>query len=83
MIEKEKSARVAQILATGKSREDLAEALWLAERSERVAYHIGWLTGFSGTIWSLVGTRMSDDMAAEYDRIVSDLRETLLVKEDK
>ena len=48
---------------------------------ERIARDIGWLQGFSSTIWALVGERLSDETAAAYDEVVDELYELLLVKE--
>ena len=50
--------------------------------SERIAYLVGWLEGFSSTVWALVSTNdgaklVSPETADEYDRTVKELRETL------
>ena len=51
-------------------------------RDERVARCVGWLEGFSSTLWALVstndGAKMVDPSACdEYDKVVKELRETL------
>ncbi len=50
--------------------------------SERIAYLVGWLEGFSTTVWALLstndGARLVDASAGdEYDRNVKELREAL------
>lgn len=50
--------------------------------SERTAYLIGWLEGFSTTVWALLstndGARLVDASAGdEYDRAVRELKEAL------
>ena len=50
--------------------------------SERTAYLLGWLEGFSSTVWALLSTNdgaklVSPETADEYDRTVKELRETL------
>ena len=50
--------------------------------SERTAYLIGWLEGFSTTVWALLstndGAKLVDASAGdEYERTVKELREAL------
>lgn len=50
--------------------------------SERTAYLVGWLEGFSTTVWALLstndGARLVDASAGdEYDRAVRELRDAL------
>ena len=50
--------------------------------SERIAYLIGWLEGFSTTVWALLstndGAKLVDASAGEeYERTVKELREAL------
>lgn len=54
----------------------------MSDKQERVSYLVGWLEGFSSTIWALVSTEdgaklVSPETADEYDRTVKELRETL------
>lgn len=51
-------------------------------REERISYCIGWLEGFSTTVWALVstndGAKLVDPSACdEYDKVVKKLREAL------
>lgn len=51
-------------------------------REERISYCIGWLEGFSTTVWALVstndGAKLVDPSACdEYDQHVRQLREAL------
>ena len=47
---------------------------------ERIARDVGWLQGFSATVWALVGEKMADETAAEYDEVVGELYELLMAK---
>ena len=50
-------------------------------RDERIARCIGWLEGFSTTIWALVSMQerelVAAEAVAEYDEVVKELRDAL------
>lgn len=49
--------------------------------SERTAYLLGWLEGFSGSIWAMCNVQerevVAPESVAEYDEKVKELREAL------
>ena len=51
----------------------------MSTKQERVSYLVGWLEGFSSTVWALVSTNdgaklVSPENANEYDLTVKELR---------
>lgn len=56
-------------------------------KAEHISYLVGWLEGFSSTVWALVSTNdgaklVSAETAGEYDERVRELRETLAEEGD-
>lgn len=54
----------------------------MSTKQERVSYLVGWLEGFSTTVWALLstndGAKLVDASAGdEYERTVKELREAL------
>ena len=50
--------------------------------SERIAYLVGWLEGFSGSIWAMCSAQerevVAPEAVAEYEKKVKELREALV-----
>lgn len=44
-------------------------------------YSLGWLDGFSAILWALVGDKLSDEMVAEYEAHIANVRDPMGVKE--
>lgn len=44
-------------------------------------YGLGWLDGFSAILWALVGDKLSDEMVAEYEAHIANVRDSMGVKE--
>lgn len=45
-----------------------------------IGYDLGWLDGFSAVLWALVGDKLSDEMVAEYEAHIANLRDPMGVK---
>ena len=49
--------------------------------SERIAYLVGWIEGFSGSIWAMCSAQerevVAPEAVAEYEKKVKELREAL------
>ena len=48
---------------------------------EKAARAIGYLEGFSFTVWTFVGEKLADEAAAGYDEAVETLRKAIFKKE--
>ena len=43
-------------------------------------YSLGWLDGFSAILWALVGDKLSDEMVAEYEAHIANVRDSMGLK---